>query len=141
MKKLLFSSAVLLLTAPVFAQPDPHPDGPPKPPPVAERWRHDSTKLQLYVVLTQEEMAGAKAAFLSFYTDADALLQGAKNGPPAPPAREDMERLRTKRNAALKTIFNAQQFDRFETFEREFMPPPPPSPLHPPKPTGAAEKV
>ena len=141
MKKLLPGSVAMLLTMTLFAQPEKQPDGPPKPPPIAERWRHDSTKLQLYVVLNSGEMAGAKASFLSFYNDMDALMQPTNSKPPAPPARADVERIHTKRNNALKAIFSAQQFERFETFEREFMPPPPPHPFNPPKPGDAAEKV
>ena len=132
MKKVLFGSVAMLLTVSVFAQPGQHPDGPPPPPPVAERWRHDSTKLQLYVVLSANEINGTKAAFLSFYNDMDGLRQQNK---PAP--REELEKTRAKRNNALKEIFNPQQFDRFETFEREFMPLPPP----PKGPQGPKENV
>ena len=139
MKKLLLGSAAMLLTATLFAQPEQHPDGPPKPPPIAERWRHDSTKLQLYVVLNTGQMSNVKAAFLSFYNDMDAVMQQNKKNPPKAPAREDVEKIRAKRNSALKTIFTAQQYDRFQTFEREFMPPP--HHPKPPKPNDATEKV
>ncbi len=124
MKKILFSSLAALLTIALFAQP-PHPDGPPKPPPIAERWKHDSVKLQLYVVLSSSQISNVKTAFVSFYNEMDALMQVSK----MLPAREDVEKVRSKRDGDLKLIFNAQQFDRFETFEKEFMPPPPHSPM------------
>ena len=137
MKKLLFSSVAVLLTATVFAQPQPHSYEPPKPPSVAERWKHDSIKLQLYVVLPASQINGVKTAFLSFYSEMDALMQASKTTLPTPPAREEVEKVRSKRDLTLKAILNAQQFDRFETFEKEFMPPPP----HPPRPQEIPEKV
>ena len=132
MKRIIFSSLATLLTATLFAQP-PHPDGPPKPPPVAERCKHDSTKLQLYVVLSSPQISNVKTAFFSFYNEMDALMQAPKTAP----AKEGVEKIRSKRDLTLKAIFNAQQFDRFETFEKDFMPPPP----HPPKPQEPVEKV
>lgn len=138
MKKSLFSSAAVLLTATLFAQPQPRPDGPPKPPPLAERWKHDSTRLQLYVVLSPGQIAGIKTAFFSFYNDADALMQQHRDNSPTPPPKEEVEKMRTKWVAALKAIFDAQQFTRFQTFEKEFMPPHPPEP---PTPQDANERL
>lgn len=125
----------MLLTTLLFAQPHSRPDGPPKPPPVAERWKHDSTRLQLYVVLLPGQTTGVKTTFVAFYNDADALMQQHQDGSPTPPPKEEMEKIRTKRTAALKAIFDTQQFTRFETFEKEFMPP------RPPKPQDANEKL
>src|SRR5947209_8624719 len=122
MKKVFLGSALLLLTATLFAQPG-HNDGPPKPPPVAERWKRDSIKLQLYVALQLTQISPVKNVFYISYQNMDALVEKSKG---TPPAKEEMEKLHNGRNNALKTIFNAGQFDRYETFEREFMPPPPP---------------
>lgn len=139
MKKLLLGSAAMLLTATLFAQPEQPFDGPPKPPPVTERWKYDSTKLQLYVVLNNAQMSNVKSTFFSFYNEMDALMQQNKKAPPASPAREEIEKIRTKRNAALKAILDGQQFMRFDVFEKEFMPPP--HPHNPPKEKEGAENV
>jgi hypothetical protein len=133
MKKFLLGSAAALLSATLFAQPQHRPDGPPKPPPVATQWKNDSIKLQLYVVLATGQMADVKTAFVSFYKDMDALLQQAGG---SRPEREEMEKVSTKRKAALKAILTSQQLDRFDAFEKEFIPPP-----HPPKPNNSEEKV
>lgn len=126
MKKIIFSSIAILLTVTLFAQPEHNHDGPPKPPPVAERWKRDSIKLQLYVTLSSSQINNVKATFVSFYNDMEAMMEKGKT---APPPKGQMESVHYKRNDALKSIFNSGQWDRFETFEREFMPPPP---QHPP---------
>lgn len=136
MKKILSTGIAVFLTATVVAQPGRRLDGPPQPPPLTDRWAHDSTRLQLYVVLNGDQIGRVKTAFVSFYNDVDALMQQNKT---VPPPKQAVEKILTKRNAALKTIFTAQQFDRFQTFEKEFMPPPP-RPHKPPKPD-ANEKV
>ena len=120
MKKLVFSSIVLLLTVNLFAQPGQKQDGPPKPPPISERWKRDSIKLQLYVGLNPDQVTNVKNAFVSFYSalDAKAPKEGTK-----PPNREEMHNLVKTRNDALKNSLNQKQFERFETFEKEFMPP------------------
>jgi hypothetical protein len=135
MKKLVFSSLFLLLAGSLFAQPQ-HREGPPKPPPIAERWKHDSTKLQLYVGLNPGQISSTKNVFVNFYKDMDALMQNRKDGPPK---KEDMDKVVNKRKEALKAIFSAQQLGRLETFRREFMPPPPRK--HKPKDGVSPEKV
>jgi hypothetical protein len=120
MKKIIFSSMVMLLTLSLFAQPNQKQDGPPKPPPIAERWKRDSIKLQLYVNISPEQVANVKNAFVSFYNSMDAM---APKEPGNPPGKEDMDKIIKTRKDALKTILNEKQFARFETFEKEFMPP------------------
>ena len=128
----------LLLTAMLYAQPKQSGDGPPKPPPVAERWKHDSTKLQLYINMQPPQISGVKNVFTTFYKEMDALREGSKGGPPK---KEEMDKIRDKRKTALKTVLNDHQMQRFQTFEKQFMPP-----HHPPgpkkeKPGVAPEKL
>lgn len=124
MKKIVFSGTMMLLTVSLFAQPQKQ-NGPPNPPPIAERWKRDSIKLQLYVNLGEEQVSRIKNAFVSFYTGLDALAPKAEMNLPR---KEDIDHLLQTRNDAVKNIMDAKQFDRFTTFEREFMP------LHPPMP-------
>jgi hypothetical protein len=123
MKQIIFSSVLMLLTVHLFAQPLQKQEGPPKPPPVAERWKRDSIKLQLYVNIRQDQVAGVKNAFLSFYKGMDESAPKEKMNPPK---KEEMDHLITTRIEALKKVLDEKQFDRFETFQREFMPPHPP---------------
>lgn len=120
MKKMILGSALMLLTVILFAQPQ-H-DGPPKPPPVAERWTHDSTRLQLYVVLSSSQIGNVKAVFISFYNSMDALMQNAAG---SPPAREEVEKINKAKDEALQQIFTPEQKMKYHTFRRELMPPPP----------------
>ena len=126
MKRTILSSITLLLTAMLVAQPGPN--GPPKPPPLAERWKRDSIKLNLYIGPPATQMAAIKNVFFLFYTELDALAEKNKT---APPAREAIDKIRDNRKNALQGILTAAAFDRFETFEREFMPSPPPPPGRP----------
>jgi Holliday junction resolvase RusA-like endonuclease len=125
MKKIILSSIIMLLTANLFAQPGQKPDGPPKPPPISERWKRDSIKLQLYVNMNADQIAGVKNIFITFYNSLDALVSKQSD---APAEREDIGNIIKTRKDGLKTVLNEKQFDRFEAFEREFMPPPPPKP-------------
>jgi len=68
-------------------------------------------------------MAGIQRIFYLFYNELDAL---ADNNKTAPPAKETIDKIRAGRKNALQGILTAPAFNRFETFEREFMPPPPP---------------
>jgi hypothetical protein len=120
MKKIIFGSMLMLLTVSLFAQPNPKQDGPPKPPPIEERWKRDSIKLQLYVNINHEQMANVKNTFISFYNSMDAV---APKEPGNPPNKEDMDKIVKSRNESLKNVVNEKQFDRFKTFEKEFMPP------------------
>ena len=111
----------MLLTVNLFAQSGVKQDSP-KLPSIAERWKRDSIKLQLYVNINPEQIASIKNTFVTFYNSLDATLQ---KGPANPPPKEDIDKMIKTRNDTLKTILNEKQFDRFETFEHEFMPPPP----------------
>lgn len=125
MKLIIFGSILMLLTVHLFAQSSQNQDGPPKPPPVSERWKRDSIKLQLYVNIREDQMAGTKNAFLSFYKGLDEWAPKEKM---SPQKKKEMHSLSKARNEALKKILDEKQFDRFETFEREFMPSHPPMP-------------
>ena len=119
MKKMMLAGMAALLAAASLAQP-PKQDRLPKPP-VAERWTHDSTKLQLYVVFSPTQTERLKTVFFSFYQSVDTLMQKV---PPAPPAREPMEQIIRTRDEALQQIFTPDQRIRFQTFRKELMPPP-----------------
>lgn len=118
---MIFSSIFLLLAVKLFAQPNQH--GPREGPTVADRWKRDSIKLQLYVNLSPPQAATVKPVFLSFYNSLDAHAEHTKT---TPPPRVEIEKAIKERMNALKKILDTVQMDRFETFEREFMPPPPP---------------
>ncbi len=122
MKKTILSSLSLLLTTMLVAQPSPGAPLKP-PPPLTERWKKDSIKLNLYVVPLASQMANIHNIFYLFYNELDALVENNKT---APPAKEAIDKIIDARKNALRGVLAAPAFDRFETFEREFMPPPPP---------------
>ena len=122
MKKIIFGSMLMLLTGNLFAQ-SMKQDDLRKPPAIPEQWKRDSIKLQLYVNINSDQMTAVKNAFISFYNSLDAVIP---KEPGTHPKREDIDLLVKTRNDALKKILNEKQFDRFETFDREFLPPPPP---------------
>ncbi len=119
MKKITHGILSLMISAIAFAQP-PHHDGQPKPPPMAERWTHDSTKLQLYVVLLPTQIAGVKSAYTSFYIAMDSYMQ---KHTAAPPTKEQHDFPMKRRDEALAQIFTPEQTIRFQTFRQELAPP------------------
>ena len=124
MKKITLAGINLLLSALLLAQPPQH-EGPPKPPPVAERWMHDSTRLQLYVVLLPAQIVGIKAAYTSFYTAMDSFME---KHTAAPPTKEQHDLPMKRRDEALAQIFTPEQTIRFHTFHKELSPPHPEGP-------------
>lgn len=122
MKQLLCCSLLLWMTLPLAAQEKMPPQGPPKPPPVAERWMHDSSRIAGAVTLSATQSASVKTSFLAFYKSMDGLLEKSK---PNPPAKEAVEALVTTRNNAVKKVLNAMQVKQYSGIERQLMPLPP----------------
>ena len=127
MKQFLFGS-LLLLSLSAFAQ-DQRPPGPPKPPPVAERWKRDSSKIVRAVTLSAAQLKMVKASFLIFYKDLDALME---KGKLARPDKAAVDVLIAKRNSAVKKTLSAEQAQQFSGIERQLMPPPPGDKKEPP---------
>ena len=129
MKKIIYSSLLLLLTLSLFGQQQA--GGPLKPPPVAERWERDNNKIQAAVTIQGEQLSKVKEAFYSFYSSADALAEKNKE---VPPPREEMEQLLDKRNVTVIKSLNQEQAEKFMHVLRELMPPPPHRMQGPPPP-------
>ncbi|MER3463098.1 MAG: hypothetical protein C4329_00345, partial [Chitinophagaceae bacterium] len=66
--------------------------------------------------------AQAKNVFMDFYKNMDALLEKCKD---KRPQREDVDKLISQRNEALKKMLNKDQVEKFKSIERNLMPPPP----------------
>lgn len=121
MKKIILFIALVLVATFSFAQnQQPH-----KPPPMADRWKHDSTTLVSSINLSADQLKKTKSAFYSFYKEMDALKE--KNKGTRPP-REEVEKLVTKRDDAVKAVLNKDQATKYEAMKKQFMPPPPPPP-------------
>jgi hypothetical protein len=109
---LLFSFAVITASS----QPPHH------PPPISERWKHDSLRLVRLVSLQPSQILKVRTLFLQFHTSMDQLKEKNKG---ARPAREEVEKVAAIRNEKLKAILTSQQYQKFEAAQKEFLPPPP----------------
>jgi predicted nucleic acid-binding Zn-ribbon protein len=119
MKHLMIASLALLMTSFAFPQQQ---DGPPKPPPPEKRWEKDSEKIKKAVTLTTDELTKMKDAFMTFYKEMDALHEKNKG---QRPAKEDVEKIRNKRNDGIKKFLAKDKYDKFMKLEKELGPPKP----------------
>ncbi len=125
---------MLMMVSSMFtlAQP-PENQGPPKPPPAEKRWEHDLPIIKKYVTtITAKQEPELKAAFFSFYKEADAVRE--KNKGQRPP-KEEMDKVKDKRDAQLKKVLSTAQMEQFKKAEPELRPKPPGNQPRPTPPT------
>jgi hypothetical protein len=116
MKKAMFAGIVMLTAITVFAQ------GPQKPPPPDERWKHDSKMITEKASIDAASVEKMKPSFMAFYKNLDAMMETHKG---ERPKKEEVEPLIKKRNDAIKKILKDVQFQSFVKMERELGPRPP----------------
>lgn len=119
MKHLMIAFLSILMASFVLPQ---QPAGPPKPPPPEKRWEKDSEKIKKTVTLTTDELAKIKDAFMTFYKEMDALHEKNKG---ERPAKEDVEKIRNKRNDMVKKFLAKDKYNQFMKAEKELGPPKP----------------
>jgi hypothetical protein len=122
MKKTILGSLLLLTTAIAFSQEPERREGPRKPPPLPERWRHDSTVIVSATGVSKDQSSKLKTVFYSFYKEMDELVE--KNMQKRP-SKEEVEKIAAKRNDAAKKFLSKEQAQKFDNLKRELMPPPP----------------
>ncbi len=131
MKARLLIVYLLLFTAMTVKAQPPEKNGPPQHPPAAKRWEHDLPVIKKYVTtLTAKQETDIKTVFFSFYKDADALHE--KNKGQRPP-KEEMDKLKQKRDEQLKKLLSAAQMEQFKKADGELRPKPPGNQPPPPK--------
>jgi hypothetical protein len=116
MKKAMFVSIVMLTAIIGFAQ------GPQKPPPPEDRWKHDSKIIAEKASLDAASLEKMKPSFMTFYKNMDAVIEKNKG---ERPKKEDVEPVIKKRNEAIKKVLKDAQFQSFIKMERELGPRPP----------------
>lgn len=124
MKMKFFIASMLMMVSSVCtnAQP-PENQRPPKPPPAEDRWKHDLPIIKKYVTtITAKQEPAVKTAFFSFYKEADAVRE--KNKGQRPP-KEEMDKVKNKRDEKLKKVLSAAQIEQFKKAEDELRPRPP----------------
>lgn len=136
MKILLLS--ILAAGFVIVAKPQP-PGQPPKPPSPEERIRHTTEILQKEITLTPAQKAAVEAAFKQFFTAADKIRKENPPPPPPPPdpkVKEAMDKLVADRDASVKKILTAQQYEQYREALKKLHPkgpggqqghPPPPA--------------
>lgn len=118
---MIIAALVILVTS--VASPQEPVQGPGKPPPPEKRWERDSEKIKKAVSLTSDELSKIKTVFMDFYKSMDALMQKNKG---QRPAKEEVDKLISKRNDGVKKILSKDKYDRFLEIEKELGPPKPP---------------
>ena len=113
---------ILLFSFLSYSQQEQKHQGPPKPPPVADRWKHDSTTIASSISLSTDQSKKTKTAYYNFYKEMDLLLEKNKG---KKPLKEEVERLVKKRDDAVKAILNKEQSAKYEAISKKLMPPPP----------------
>jgi|GEM_PF-2719936 len=132
MKAKFFIVAMLMIVSSIGtnAQP-PENQAPPKPPSAEKRWEHDLPIVKKYVTtVTAKQQTEMKTVFFSFYKEADAVRE--KNKGQRPP-KEEMDKVKNKRDEQLKKILSAAQMEQFKKAEEELRPKPPSNQPPPPK--------
>lgn len=123
MKKWMIAGGLLLAVNGVFAQ------GPQKPPPPEDRWKHDSKIIAEKASLDASATEKMKPAFMAFYKEMDAVM---KKYEEARPKKEEIDPVVKKRNDALKAVLKESQFQSFIKMEKELGPRPPGKDMPPP---------
>jgi len=118
MKQMMIAVLTLLFVGAGMAQDQRQ--GPPKPPPHDKRWEKDSEKIKKAVTLSADEFTKMKATFMTFYKDMDALLEKSKG---QRPKKEDVDKVLSKRNEAIKKFLAKDKYDKFLKIEKELGPP------------------
>jgi hypothetical protein len=119
--KLIIAFMAMLFTSAVL--PQDQKQGPNKPPPPEKRWERDSEKIKKAVALADDELLKIKPAFMEFYKEMDALHEKNKG---QRPAREEVDKVITKRNDAVKKVLAKDKYDKYMKIEKELRPPKPP---------------
>jgi hypothetical protein len=115
--KLIIAFMAMLFTSAVL------PQAPDKPPTPEKRWERDSEKIKKAVALANDELLKIKPAFMEFYKEMDALHEKNKG---QRPAREEVDKVITKRNDAVKKVLAKDKYDKYMKIEKELRPPKPP---------------
>ncbi|MBV9989160.1 MAG: hypothetical protein JO301_15885 [Chitinophagaceae bacterium] len=131
MKRSMQVFVVLLMLGLAGHSQQPAADGPPKPPSPEERLKHVTEKFNHELGLNATQQEKLAAAYKNFFAGMEKLRQ--KEGkpqppppPPPPPAdKEAVDKLVKARDAQVKAVLTAAQFEKYTALEKTMRPPGP----------------
>ncbi len=125
-KNILVGFATVFIPTLILAQ-----DAPPKPPTKEERLKHVSEKIEKELTLSASQKEKIRNAYGDFFDEMEKLRskEGKKEMPPPPPPppvkKEDADRLSKVRDAKIKAVLSAAQYQKYQSIEQTLRPPKP----------------
>ncbi|MFC4231539.1 hypothetical protein ACFOW1_06545 [Parasediminibacterium paludis] len=123
-KQMLVAVAMLLIAG--FAQAQADQNGrPPKPPTPEERLKHVSEELNKQMELTAMQKEKILAAYKVFFADMEKNKSKDAMQPPLPPppvSKEIADKLSAERDAKVKAVLTAAQYQKYVEIEKKMRP-------------------